>query len=313
MNKLVIRSANESINDVISNNPGKIIVYGMTYWSSLLIKSGKFKVDYVCDKRAIICEGEGALSLDGVPVVSVEQLGNIISDKRATIIVCASNCPSTADSIFIDLVRYDYNADVFDYFGNVDYFSDKYFIYKNERIDLFEHPYNCGYTYQRMTERSVELSLGRKYFEEHENIYEIGAVTPYYFESNNIEKIIDPTDPHKRVTKASLFDVDLTGKNVLSISTVEHIGTADYGMSESLNVVDAVNKILSESHSCLITAPFGYNRLLDDWLESNKENQYVHVLERKINNHWEEVDLPKWDGKCDYTPLWANGLIIIEK
>lgn len=74
-----------------------------------------------------------------------------------------------------------------------------------------------------MTERSVELALAKEYIDTCEgNIVEIGAVTPYYFYSNKISNIIDPTDNHKRVLKKSLFDCCggvsiIVGKNLESL------------------------------------------------------------------------------------------------
>ena len=145
------------------------------------------------------------------------------------------------------------------------------------------------------------------------SVIEIGAVTPYYFKDDKITEVVDPTDPHNRVTaKKSLFECDLKGKNVLSISTIEHIGTQEYGMAEEKNVIDAIEKITSESESCLITAPLGYNKTLDDWVKNNRTHPLLGYMIRGINNHWIEIDL------CDYvhipyTPLWACGLLIIKK
>jgi len=126
-----------------------------------------------------------------------------------------------------------------------------------------------------------------------------------------VKDIIDPTDIHKRVNlKKSVFECDLRGKNVLSISTVEHIGLSDYGMCETLNCVDAINKILAESKMCLITAPLGYNEMLDNWVRVNAENPMVTLMKREINNHWIEIE--KYE-EIKYSSLWACGLVIIKK
>lgn len=309
---LVIRTRYESFSKAIQENYGPVVLYGMTFWTMQLIQLEEFKVDYVCDKKAMIMNNKVTIKLLDIPVVDIEYLENIKGDGRATIIVCVDT-NMTYKSICNDLMTYDLYADVFYYFDNEEMFVDRYFQYKKYKLHLYEHPYNCGYANTRMTERSVELALGKRYIEEHDSIYEIGAVTPYYFNTPKIQKIIDPTDKHKRVLKASLFDIDLKGRNVLSISTVEHIGTNDYGMHEEFNSIDAINKILQESKSCLITAPYGYNSILDEWVKSNRDNVWVRFLERKINNHWEEKNLRLYNFDCMYTSLWANGLIIIEK
>lgn len=304
----IFQTKKESMKAFIEKNKGITVIYGAAFWGGLLAENSDFKIDYFCDKRASV-----PYVLHGIPVVNIKELENIInkSKKRATIIICVEN-KGTVLSIYNDLVQLDLNADVFDYFENEIVFSDSEFILNGKRYALFEHPYNCGYKHARMTERSVELSLAREYIDScNGTIVEIGAVTPYYFFNNKIAEIIDPTDIHKRVTRKSIFDCDLNGKNVLSISTVEHIGTSDYGMHETENTVDAIEKILREADTCLITAPSGYNKLLDEWVKENQKSEIVKLMQRSMNNHWEEVT----DSyvAIEYTHLWANGLVVIKQ
>ncbi len=274
----------------------------------MLVQDKEYNIDYICDRRA-----ETLRTLNNIPVVNIEKLKTKVeeSKKRATIIICVTN-KSTVTSIYRDLTRIDINADVFDYFENEAKFIDKIFYLDGKQYDLFQHSYNCGYVQTRMTERSVELALAEEYIINcNETITEIGAVTPYYFYYDKINEIIDPTDTHKRVTQKSLFDCNLYGKNVLSISTIEHIGTSDYGMHERQNVIDAIEKIVSESASCLITAPLGYNNLLDKWVKENQNNKMVKLLLRRLNNHWKEITGDYRE--IEYTPLWASGLVLIRK
>lgn len=310
----ICRTKKEDIKACIEKNKGLVVVYGAAFWGTLLVQSDEFKkcvgteVNYFCDRRASWMH-----SINGVPVVDTDGLREKInkSGKRATIIICVET-KGTVVSIYKDLMQADINADVFDYFENEIVFSDSKFTLDGKEYPLFEHPYNCGYTSARMTERSVELALAKGYIDDCDGgVVEIGAVTPYYFYSDKISEIIDPTDAHKRVTKKSLFDCDLKDKNVLSISTVEHIGTSDYGMHEAQNTVDAIEKIVGESASCLITAPLGYNKLLDGWVKENQKNAMVKLLRRELNNHWTEIS--SHYTAVEYTQLWANGLVVIEK
>lgn len=246
-------------------------------------------------------------------VINIDGLETKIkeSGRRATVMI-ASQDRGNIFSIYQDLMRKDLDADVFDYFENEVEFSDLEFTLKGRKYSLFQHSYNCGYSQTRMTERSVELALAQKYADECDgDITEIGAVTPYYFYSDRITEIIDPTDIHRRVMPKSMFACDLKGKNVLSISTVEHIGTSDFGMHESENAIDAINKILTEANSCLITAPLGYNSLLDQWVMEHYKNDMVSILRRSVNNHWEEIE--ELTRPVEYTALWANGLVVIRK
>lgn len=309
MNKhCIIKARNESIRDCIEENNGLVIIYGATFWGGVLVDNNIFRIDYFCDKKAPAWQ-----LFHNTPVININELEKKINDstKRATIVIASQNRGNIL-SIYKDLMQVDLNADVFDYFDNEIEFSDLEFSLAGRKYYLFQHSYNCGYFQTRMTERSVELALAQEYINEcEENIIEIGAVTPYYFYDDKVSAIIDPTDIHKRVIRKSLFDCDLKGKNVLSISTVEHIGTSDYGMYESKNVVDAIDKILDEACSCLITAPLGYNMLLDQWVRENFKSGEVSVLYRSVNNHWEE--LRECYRPIEYTTLWANGLLIIKK
>ncbi len=304
----VWRTKKEDIKFYIEKNNGLVVVYGAAFWGALLVQSSDFHVDYFCDKRASWMH-----SINGVPVVDTDGLRDKINEsgKRATIIICVET-KRTVASINNDLMRADLNADVFDYFENETVFSDSGFILNGKNYQLYEHSYNCGYKHTRMTERSVEVALAKEYVDNcNGEIIEIGAVTPYYFFDEKISAIIDPTDVHGRVTKDSIFNCDLKSKHVLSISTVEHIGLSDYGMHETKNAIDAIEKILKESASCLITAPLGYNKLLDKWVNENQSDGRVKLMRRSLNNYWMEIT--GHYTAVEYTPLWANGLVIIEK
>lgn len=194
-------------------------------------------------------------------------------------------------------------------------FKDMFFYFDGNKYELYEHSYNCGFLDARMTERSIELPLAKGYLDnlEEGKIVEVGAVTPYYFVNDKIVDIVDPTDVHNRVTvRKSLFECDFREKNVLSISTIEHVGLQEYGMNEKKNVIDALQKILTEAKSCFITAPLGYNALLDSWVRKNWNSPNIKIMKREKDNHWIQIDSLIYED-IKYGPLWANGLAIITK
>jgi hypothetical protein len=144
---------------------------------------------------------------------------------------------------------------------------------KNWRIvhpdDYFHHPYSETW----LSEREIEIEIARRWLDfNSQDLIEVGAVMPYYAEIKH--EVIDPYDP-----KATIADFmenhDLTMMKVLSISTIEHIGTTDYVELERQNVVDekaaiqALTKLLDECDECLVSIPIGYNPHLDKWLEAN--------------------------------------------
>lgn len=308
--RLQFRKRHEDIFECYRHNNGLFIVYGATVWGEML-QCTDIKIDYFCDRQA-----DKIQNLNNTPVVDAKQLEDLVrkDGRRATIVICVGLNKGTVTSIYKDLSYLNINADVFDYFENEHVFKDKFFVFEGKRYPLYEHSFNCGYSETRMTERSVEIALATAYLESVQgDVVEVGAVTPYYFTENKIVEIIDPTDQHDRVnTRKSLFECDLRGKNVLSISTVEHIGTHDYGMSEEKNVIDAIEKITYEADSCFITAPLGYNKVLDDWIRNHKDNSLVRILKRGINNNWIEMDLHDYRDIA-YTSLWASGLVVIKK
>jgi hypothetical protein len=170
--------------------------------------------------------------------------------------------------------------------------------------DYLDHSYNQTLK----NERCIEVPLGRRWVEglnNTSNLIEVGAVLPYYQSTDH--KVVDLYDEKATLT-ADVMDVDYTGMNVLSISTIEHIGTTDYtegwgGVTER-TVVDenaailALKKILDESESCFITIPIGYNSPLDGWLRDN-----VHLLNcfpyEKIQHYdksvWPPALSPVWE------------------
>ena len=164
--------------------------------------------------------------------------------------------------------------------------------------DYFRHTYNqtC------FTEREIEIAIGLKWLNENcLDVIEIGAVMPYYTDVSH--EVIDPYDE-----KATIMDFmenhDLTLMNVISISTVEHIGMTDYVEQEVVTrhitdeeaAINALKQILNQADNCLVSIPIGYNPCLDKWLKENLEKLncfgYEKILMRgegSLWNYYEEV------------------------
>jgi hypothetical protein len=193
-----------------------------------------------------------------------------------------------------------------------------YVLYDGVKVSLFYHDFNCGNAKSRTTERTVELGIAQYWLSKYNtNLVEIGAVTPYYF-PGLIKEIVDPSDKNEYVNiRKSLFDVDITGKNVLSISTIEHIGTGDYYLHKNeSDCIHALNKILKDSLACLITIPIGYNRVLDTYIQSGAvaDSACTDIYFRsKTLNNWRHTRNLTVIDKISYGPHWANGLIIISR
>jgi hypothetical protein len=198
--------------------------------------------------------------------------------------------------------------------------------YQGQSIPLFQHWYNVGIRFLRMTERCLELAIAELWLKKYSNedTCEIGAVTPYYWK-NRVKNVVDPVDPHKAVTiRGSLFSLDLTNKSVLSLSTIEHIGTGDYSVPVNPNetAIKAFEKIVKESKRCLITFPTGWNKELDAYFAASgflninlqrDEKLEVSLYERnEFDNEFRMVPV-KRASVIPYGPLTARGVVIIEK
>lgn len=200
----------------------------------------------------------------------------------------------------------------------IDWRSSRTFRFAEKDLRYFYHYHNCGWPPQRCTERTVELAIA-DYWLSHVDakaVWEIGAVTPYYW-PQRVGCVVDPADPHPGVAvRKSLFAVSLVGRPVLSISTLEHAGTGDYGLRDGdRGPSEALEKIFAECPAFLITLPAGYNAQIDrlSFEQGNVPGDVkVRFLVRVSDACWRE----ERDGcraKLPYGPLWANAVIVMER
>lgn len=174
-----------------------------------------------------------------------------------------------------------------------------------------------------MTERAVELAIADPWLEqvESERVIETGAVTPYYW-PRRVATVVDPYDPHPLVThRLSLFDMDLSDRDVLAISTLEHIGVGDYGpVGPDETPVRAFEKIYRESRRFLVTVPYGYNPAVDAtlfaWFPFPRDVSVTYMVRSEHGNDWHEASaeaaaIPY--GLCQPPVHSANSLLILER
>jgi hypothetical protein len=197
------------------------------------------------------------------------------------------------------------------------------FSFRRRQYECFGHRYNCGFPPLRMTERSLELALADAWLEllDADRVIETGAVTPYYW-PRRVPTVVDPYDSHPRVThRVSLFAVDLSGRDVLAISTLEHISLGDYGPANADETpVRALEKICRESQRFLITVPYGYNVAVDSTFFSDyrfaSDVSTTFMVRSLRGNDWREASAK--EAAVPYGPNSrdehsANGLLIMER
>ena len=185
----------------------------------------------------------------------------------------------------------------------------------------FCHSHNCGWPTSRMTERAIEMAIADRWLGTGDGTktIEIGAVTPYYW-PGRVGTVVDPVDEHPKVTHPqSVFDVDLRGYDVLSISTLEHIGLGDYLPPVANETCEgAFEKIRRESRRFLVTVPFGLNPAADEFFFSDEMTDVRYMVRDPFNNWWIEVrcarEARRPYGKDGYAINgWANGLAILHR
>ena len=192
----------------------------------------------------------------------------------------------------------------------------------------FFHRHNTGWPPHRCTERVVELAIADHWLDciGPDPVVEIGAVSPYYWPCR-IDRIIDPADAHSKVSdRVSLFDTQLDKLNVLSISTIEHIGLDDYQWQSAHqplaenggrgNAIQAVQKFAAEADRFLITVPVGYNGHLDDWLFGTHSpatgiNRYFFLRDGIWS--WRQTQKVSEARKPYGQPDWANAIVVLER
>jgi hypothetical protein len=129
-------------------------------------------------------------------------------------------------------------------------------------------------------ERSIEVAIGEWFLDKHKgDVLEIGAVMPYYGAENH--EIVDLADDHPKSKKENALNVVYTGRNVLCISTIEHMMTKEYNNGSDQDSITFLNKVLTNASSYLITWGLGYNPFLDAHMKSHPEIQ--HLIMRRVN------------------------------
>ena len=168
----------------------------------------------------------------------------------------------------------------------------------------FWGPYNNP----RINERNIELPIAFWFIEHYnDNLIEIGEVTPFYRDPQHPVYDLSSDIADRR---RDVFDINMTDKNVLSISTVEHVGFGDYGNTPEPHLaIEAIRLIRKKSRKHMITYPVGYNEELDyDLMHS--EIPYF-VMYRDDKNKWFMFDHKELQMFYYNEPFYAGNAIVV--
>jgi len=149
----------------------------------------------------------------------------------------------------------------------------------------------------RSSERAIEIPLAIDFlsnYAQQDPITELGCVLPYYILKRGSHNVYDLTDKHPQCTRCdlrTLNDNDLKGV-VVSISTLEHLGLAEYGIEKGSTDegVALLKRILADARKYFITVPIGYNKTLDDFILGSCDLGECYVARTRNNpEEWEVV------------------------
>ena len=161
------------------------------------------------------------------------------------------------------------------------------------KIGSLEIPYYRGWHGNReaMNERAPEIGLGNYFLDKFEDVIEVGAVMPYYGRTKHI--VFDPYDNHPICNKVDVFNGDYNQRNVLSISTLEHVRfDGGYEKDKDVNAsFEAIQKIIKESKNYLITVPmWAHTTLLEQIYKSDLKYKILRRDDKRgFVNNWSEV------------------------
>lgn len=164
-------------------------------------------------------------------------------------------------------------------------------------------------------ERTIEVPIAKRWLDFYgKQIIEVGAVMPYWLKPKEmLHQVVDPYDPYDKGIKTDAEELSFLKLNVLSISTIEHIGLTEYGNSnsdqEKANRV--LSKIIEEANNYLITIPLGYNLSLDQYTETLHPTVKKFILiQTREDNRW-EMGTVSINHKYNSPYKYANGVLFL--
>lgn len=159
-------------------------------------------------------------------------------------------------------------------------------------------------------ERIVELPIALWFVNEVRSFMEVGAVLPEHGIVGH--DCYDPFSSLEGVIRVDAEEADIRGRNLLSVSTIEHFGRLEYGntIEDEAKGTRFLQRVLDECRNFLVTIPLGFNKLLDQYLESLPK-ELRRTLKRGESGAWEESDCPFADAPYVGEPVFATGVVVV--
>lgn len=142
------------------------------------------------------------------------------------------------------------------------------FPYHGRELHQFFHLYNLTF----LNERCVEVAVAKDWYQRHHGAgrgLEIGNVLAHYGLRWN-RRIVDQFETaafHQRasdVENIDLFDVGGKFDWIVSLSTIEHVGTDFYSTHTGIDALAHLRSLLAPRGRLLVSFPTGVNESLDE-------------------------------------------------
>lgn len=168
------------------------------------------------------------------------------------------------------------------------------------------HPYNNPTHSERNVELPIAFWFLDRFRDDLANVIEVGEVTPFY--APPAHTVFDPAAEKPGTIRCDAEAIDYRGKHLLSISTIEHVGTSEYGQTPDPALLPRVLEKMLSSRTYLITFSLGCNPQLDALI---RDERFV-ILERIAPTRWRQTD-DRDLGRFRYHSPWyaGNGLCVL--
>jgi hypothetical protein len=190
------------------------------------------------------------------------------------------------------------------------------FKYQRKTFEYFSHPYNTA----RLNERAVEVPVALAFLRGYEAVaLEVGAVLPHYLDWDAPgyarHTVIDLYEPFPGVAPQDVLTWEPEGRyeRILSISTLEHLGTRE----RFVKAVARLQGWVIKGGRLLVTVPAGWDnaRWLTPSLLSALDMSVRRYDKTDIQAHlWSEV-VPHTrfpPRRYGFPARWANTVYLLE-
>lgn len=120
-------------------------------------------------------------------------------------------------------------------------------------------------------ERGIEIPVGIRFYNQfgYKDTVEVGCVMPLYGYSEHISiNVLNTESPSGVLLDSNPLEYDFTGKNVISLGVIEHLGKDETSINFDEDApIKLCEKIISEANNYIISCALLYNDVLDDWLK----------------------------------------------